>query len=135
MDEFWMQEALLLAEQAASLGEVPIGAVVVHDNQIVGRGYNRREIDQDPIAHAEIRAIQEASKILGRWRLTHCTLYVTLEPCLMCLGAIHNARLDRVVCGASETKGRVNHEARWTSGVLAERSAELLKSFFSQRRT
>ncbi|MBH1988784.1 MAG: nucleoside deaminase [Myxococcaceae bacterium] len=130
-----MREALKLAEQASTMGEVPIGAIVVHENQIVGRGYNRREIDHDPTAHAEIRAIQEASRSLNRWRLKACTLYVTLEPCLMCLGAIHHARLDRVVCGASETKGRINHEAQWESGILAQESAQLLKNFFAHLRT
>ena len=132
--EQWMLEALLLAQQAAELGEVPIGAVVVCDGQIVGRGFNRREIDHDPLAHAEILAIREASQNLKRWRLTGCTLYVTLEPCPMCTGALVNARLDKVVYAAKETKGRLNHEFETLSGVLEKESSSLLKAFFKKLR-
>lgn len=133
-DEFWMNQALELASQAAALGEVPIGAVVVFEGQIVGSGYNRREIDRDPLAHAELLAIQEASKKLDRWRLTGCTLYVTLEPCTMCMGAVVNARLDRLVIGAQETKGRQNHFAKIDTGVLETECSEVLKAFFEQLR-
>jgi tRNA(adenine34) deaminase len=133
-DTQYMQEALLLAQKAAELGEVPIGAVVVHDGQIVGRGYNRREIDLNPLAHAEILAIEEASKNLKRWRLTGCTLYVTLEPCPMCMGALVNARIDRLVYGTTDIKSRLNHQFDTTAGVLAEESSKLLKAFFKKLR-
>ena len=134
IEKQWMAEALKLAQQAAQIGEVPIGAVVVFENQIVGRGYNRREIDYSPVAHAEILAIQEASKNLGRWRLTGCTLYATLEPCPMCMGALINARIDRLVYAAPETKGRLNHEFEIISGVLEKESSGLLKAFFQKLR-
>src|SRR3989338_8096260 len=110
IEEQWMREALELAKEAAQLGEVPIGAVVVCNDQIVGRGYNRREIDHDPLAHAEVLAIHEASKNLKRWRLTGCTLYVTLEPCPMCMGALVNSRVDRLVYGTTDIKSRLNHQ-------------------------
>ena len=134
IEKQWMTEALKLAQQAEQIGEVPIGAVVVFENQIVGRGSNRREIDHNPIAHAEILAIQEASKNLGRWRLTGCTLYATLEPCPMCMGALINARIDRLVYAAPETKGRLNHEFEIISGVLEKESSGLLKAFFQKLR-
>ena|SRR3989338_4911552 len=134
IEKQWMAEALKLAQQAEQIGEVPIGAVVVFENQIVGRGSNRREIDHNPIAHAEILAIQEASKNLGRWRLTGCTLYATLEPCPMCMGALINARIDRLVYAAPETKGRLNHEFEIISGVLEKESSGLLKAFFQKLR-
>jgi len=140
----YMKKALEQAAQAMTLGEVPIGAVVVCDGQIVGSGYNRREIDNDPLAHAELMAIKKASQNLGRWRLTGCTLYVTLEPCVMCAGALVNARLDEVVFGAYDPKGgavmslmeianddRLNHRLKVTGGVLGEEAAALLKHFFS----
>lgn len=129
-----MREALKLACKASEMGEVPIGAVVVFEDRIVGSGYNRREIDHSPLAHAEILAIQEASQNLKRWRLTGCTLYVSLEPCPMCMGAVVNSRLDRVIYAASETKGRLNHVAKIDSGVLEHESSELLKSFFENLR-
>ena len=134
IEEQWMREALKLAEQAAKIGEVPIGAVVVHEGQIVGRGYNRREIDHDPLAHAEILAIHEASKNLKRWRLTGCALYVTLEPCPMCMGALVNARVDRLVYGTTDVKSRVNHNVPMTGGVLANESGSLLRTFFQKLR-
>ncbi|MEI6790587.1 MAG: nucleoside deaminase [Myxococcaceae bacterium] len=134
IEEQWMAEALKLAHQAAQIGEVPIGAVVVCDGQIVGRGFNRREIDHNPLAHAEIIALQEASQTLGRWRLSGCTLYVTLEPCPMCAGALVNARVDRLVYAAKETKGRLNHEFETLSGILEAESAEILRSFFQKLR-
>jgi tRNA(adenine34) deaminase len=135
IDEQWMKEALQLAKQAADLGEVPIGAVVVCDDKIVGRGFNRRESAHDPIAHAEILAIQEASQNLKRWRLTGCTLYVTLEPCPMCAGALVNARVDRLVYGTTDVKSRLNHEFETCGGVLAEESGGLLKAFFRNLRS
>lgn len=142
-----MKEALALAEKAMSLGEAPIGAVVVNEGQIVGKGYNRREIDHDPLGHAELMAIKEASQNLGRWRLNGCTLYVTLEPCVMCAGALVNARLDEVVFGAYDPKAgavmslmeitddpQLNHRLKAAGGVLGEEAALLLKTFFARLR-
>ena len=146
-DERFMQLALEEARQAAEEGEVPIGAVVVCGGEVVARAHNRRETDADPSAHAEFSAMLEASRALGRWRLTGCTVYVTLEPCLMCAGLMVNARIDRCVYGASDPKGgalgtlydvsadpRLNHAFAVTPGVLADESAELLRSFFRSRR-
>ncbi len=146
-DERFMQLALEEARQAAEEGEVPIGAVVVCGGEVVARAHNRRETDADPSAHAEFSAMLEASRALGRWRLTGCTVYVTLEPCLMCAGLMVNARIDRCVFGASDPKGgalgtlydvsadpRLNHAFAVTPGVLADESAELLRSFFRSRR-
>ncbi|MBL4818301.1 MAG: tRNA adenosine(34) deaminase TadA [Deltaproteobacteria bacterium] len=146
-DQQWMKKALQLAQEAAQIGEVPVGAVVVFEDQIVGSGFNRREIDHDPLAHAELLAIQEASRNLGRWRLTGCTLYVTLEPCTMCAGALVNARLDRLVYGAKDPKAggigslyeiasdpRLNHRLDITSGVLENECSKILKSFFGKLR-
>ena len=146
-DETYMQIALAEARLAASEGEVPIGAVVVHDGQVIARAHNRRETDADPSAHAEFSAMLEASRVLGRWRLTGCTVYVTLEPCLMCAGLMVNARIDRCVYGASDPKGgalgtlfdvssdpRLNHEFAVSAGVCADEAAELLRSFFRSRR-
>ena len=142
-----MQIALEEARLAASEGEVPIGAVVVHDGQVIARAHNRRETDADPSAHAEFSAMLEASRVLGRWRLTGCTVYVTLEPCLMCAGLMVNARIDRCVYGASDPKGgalgtlfdvssdpRLNHEFAVSAGVCADEAAELLRLFFRSRR-
>lgn len=141
-----MSYALELAEQAALLGEVPVGALLVREDRILGTGYNRREIDGDSLAHAELLAIQQASKRLGGWRLEHTTLYVTLEPCPMCGGAIINARIPRVVFGAWDPKagcfGSVsdftqlpfNHKPEITSGVLEEQAANQLKAFFRNLR-
>ena len=146
-DETYMRMALEEAELAAAEGEVPIGAVVVCDGEVVARAHNRRENDLDPSAHAEFRAMVEASRALGRWRLTGCTVYVTLEPCLMCAGLMVNGRIDRCVYGAADPKGgalgtlfdvshdpRLNHEFAVTSGVLANEAAEQLRSFFRARR-
>ena len=146
-DERFMQLALEEARRAAEEGEVPIGAVVVCGGEVVARAHNRRETDADPSAHAEFSAMLEASRALGRWRLTGCTVYVTLEPCLMCAGLLVNARIDRCVYGASDPKGgalgtlydvsadpRLNHAFAVTPGVLADESAELLRSFFRSRR-
>ena len=146
-DERWMREAIRLAREAERIGEVPIGAVVVRNGQAIGRGYNRRETDKDPTAHAEMIAIREASEALGAWRLLGCTLYVTLEPCPMCAGAILQARGERVVYGAPDPKAgcvgtlmdllqdpRFNHRAAWQSGLLQEECAELLTGFFRRLR-
>lgn len=142
-DAEWMHAALAEAQRAGESGEVPVGAVVVHRERIIGRGHNRCEALQDATAHAEMLAITAASNQLGTWRLEDCTLYVTLEPCPMCLGACLNSRLDRVVFGAREPKagacGSVvdlhappgfNHALTVTAGVRADESAALLKAFF-----
>lgn len=142
-DEAFMRQALELADQAAALGEVPVGAVAVRDGQVVGRGYNRREIDRDPFSHAELVAMREAAKAVGAWRLSGVTVYVTLEPCAMCAGALVQSRVSRLVFGAVDPKAgavgslydlatdpRHNHRVEVTGGVLAEASSERLKSFF-----
>ena len=147
LDMIFMQQALLEAQKAAELGEVPIGAVVVRNGQIVGRGYNLRETTKDPIAHAELIAIKEASISLGGWRLIGCTLYVTLEPCPMCAGAIVQSRIERVVFGCSDPKAgcagtlmnlleeqRFNHQAEVSAGVLEAECSSILKDFFRELR-
>jgi tRNA(adenine34) deaminase len=146
MDNTYMCEALALAKEAAAEGEVPVGCVIVRGDIIVGRGRNRRETDKNALAHAEIEAINDACKNLGGWRLWDCTLYVTLEPCAMCAGAILNARIKRVVYGASDKKfGAVrsvcslfsmdfNHHPEVESAVLEEESAQLLQAFFQNLR-
>ena len=146
-DERYMRLALEEARAADDEGEVPIGAVVVCDGRVVARAHNRRETDADPSAHAEFAAMVAASRALGRWRLTGCTVYVTLEPCLMCAGLMVNARIDRCVFGASDPKGgalgtlydvshdpRLNHAFEVTPGVLADDAAGLLRTFFRARR-
>lgn len=149
-DVGFMRRALALADEAAAAGEVPVGAVVVVDasGAVVGAGRNRREEDNDPTAHAEILALRQASQALSRWRLSGCTLYVTLEPCFMCAGALVNARVDRVVFGAKDPKAgavgslddvcsdpRLNHRLVVEHGVLADECGECLKRFFKARRT
>jgi tRNA(adenine34) deaminase len=147
MDEIFMAEALAEARLAAAEGEVPVGAVVVLDGRVVGRGRNARERLHDPTAHAEMLALQEAARSLGRWRLTGATVYATLEPCPMCAGALVNARVDRLVYGVADPKAgavdtlfdvvrhpRLNHRVEVTSGVLAGECGELLKEFFRGRR-
>ena len=146
MDEQFMDEAIILAKEAAAEGEVPVGCVIVKDGQIVGRGRNRRETDRSALAHAEIEAISEACRTLGGWRLWECTLYVTLEPCPMCAGAIVNARIPRVVFGASDDKcgavGSVcnlfsmefNHHPTVEKGIREEECVGLLKEFFKNLR-
>ena len=149
MDDFdYMRRAIALAEEAAAAGEIPVGAVVVcrETGEILGEGRNRREADQSPTAHAEILAIEQAAKKRGTWRLDGCMLYVTLEPCPMCAGAIVNARLDRVIFGAyNADSGAVvsadrlfdhpyGHKPRVTEGLLEYPCTELLQSFFSQLR-
>ena len=137
-----MREAICLAQKAKKKGEVPIGAVVVYRGKIVGRGYNLRTRKQMATAHAEIRAIEQACRKLKSWRLPDTELYVTLEPCPMCMGAALNARIDRIYFGAYEQKGRsltkelasanlLNHTVEVTGGVLEEECAEVLSSFFS----
>ena len=146
-DEKYMRMALEEADLAAVEGEVPIGAVVICDGEVVARAHNRRETDLDPSAHAEFSAMVAASQALGRWRLTGCTVYVTLEPCLMCAGLMVNARIDRCVYGAADPKGgalgtlfdvshdsRLNHEFEVTAGVLADDAADQLRQFFRARR-
>ena len=147
MDETWMAEALAEARLAAAEGEVPIGAVVVCEGRIVGRGRNARERLHDPTAHAEMLALQEAARTLGRWRLTGASIYATLEPCPMCAGALVNARIDRLVYAVPDPKAgaagtlfdvprdpRLNHRVEVSIGVLAEECSELLKEFFRERR-
>ncbi len=146
-DAQFMEQALALAAEAASLGEVPVGAVAVKDGQVIGRGYNRREIDHNPFAHAELLALAEASRSLGVWRLTGVTLYVTLEPCAMCAGAMVQGRVTRLVFGAMDPKAgavgslynlaqepRHNHRVQVQGGVLAERCGSILKEFFRSLR-
>ena len=146
-DARWMTEALGLARTAAERGEVPVGAVAVCDGRVVGRGANAREGARDPTAHAELLAIQEAARTLGRWRLTGVTVYVTLEPCAMCAGAMVLARIDRLVYGAGDPKAgaagslldltadpRLNHRFPVERGVLADEAGELLRAFFKARR-
>ncbi len=146
-DELFMREALLLARQAQTLGEVPVGALVVKDGLVIGRGCNAPISCHDPSAHAEMRALRAAAQYLGNYRLPGCELFVTLEPCLMCAGAIMHARIARVVYGAPDHKtgacgsvldafaeARLNHHAEVKGGVLAEECGLMLSHFFALRR-
>ena len=146
-DERMMRLALEEARAAGAEGDVPVGAVVVRGDEVVGRASNAREREQDPTAHAEILTLRQAARAIGNWHLEGCTLYVTLEPCAMCAGAIVLARVDRLVLGASDPKagfagslgdivrdGRLNHEVEVTVGVLAEECGEVLRAFFAERR-
>jgi tRNA(adenine34) deaminase len=146
-DPHFMSQALALADEAAKRGEVPVGAVVVKDGAIIGRGFNRPITTADPTAHAEIVALREAAAALGNYRLTGCELYVTLEPCAMCVGAMVHARLARIVYGASDPKtgacgsivdlpglATFNHHGTFVGGVLAEECGSVLKRFFAERR-
>lgn len=146
-DEYWMARALEMAEKAKYLGEIPVGAVIVQGDQLVSEAFNEKEQNFDSTAHAEVLVIQRASKELGRWRLSGCTMYVTLEPCLMCLGAIISARVDRLVYGALDKKAgavestyklsettHFNHYPKLTSGVLGEKSGIIIKEFFHDLR-
>jgi len=146
-DDRLMDAALDEARRAIGHGDVPIGAVVVHDGIVIGKGHNARELDQDPTAHAELIALREAAKTLGRWRLTDCALYVTLEPCAMCAGAAVLARVDLVVLAAWDPKaGAVrsvaelldepafNHRPKWRAGAGREEAEALLSGFFADRR-
>ncbi len=147
INQQFMLEAISLAKQAASEGEVPVGAIVVKDGEIIGRGYNTPIGKHDPSAHAEIQALRDAAQKLGNYRLVGCTLYVTLEPCVMCSGAIQHARIARLVYGANDPKtgacgsvvnlmaeDKLNHHCEVTSGVLADACGEILSAFFKQRR-
>ena len=145
--ERFMREALGLAGEAAKAGEVPVGAVVVQDGEIIGRGYNRPITSKDPTAHAEIVALREAAQALGNYRLPGCELYVTLEPCAMCVGAMVHARIARIVYGTADPKtgacgsivdlpalATFNHHGSFEGGLLAEECGALLKRFFAERR-
>ena len=146
-DELWMEEALRCAQRALEAGEVPVGAVVVCNDRIVGRGWNRNITGSDPTAHAEVIALREAGAVVGNHRLEDCELFVTIEPCAMCAGAMVHARVQRLVYGADDPKAgavhsvmqvlnhpQLNHQIEVRSGVLAGRSAEVLQSFFRNRR-
>ena len=143
-DDKYMREAIRQAKKAMQLGEVPIGCVIVFEDRMIGRGYNRRNTDKSTLAHAEITAIRKASKVIGDWRLEECTLYVTLEPCQMCAGAIVQARIPRVVMGCMNPKAgcagsilnilqmeEFNHQVDVTRGVREEECSRILKSFFT----
>jgi len=147
LDEIFMRQALRQARMAGEAGEVPVGAVIVHNNQVIARGCNQRETLHDPTAHAEMIAITAAADHLRSWRLTGCSLYVTLEPCLMCSGAIYLGRIDRLIFGAEDPKAgacgslydiprdaRLNHRASVTGGVLAVEAGQLLREFFQSLR-
>ena len=147
IQEKYMKEALKQAKKAYALGEVPIGCVIVHEGKIIGRGYNRRNTDKNTLAHAEITAINKASKYIGDWRLEECTLYVTLEPCQMCAGAIVQARIPEVVMGCMNPKAgcagsilnildmpQFNHQVEVTRGILEQECSDMLKLFFTQLR-
>jgi tRNA(adenine34) deaminase len=146
-DELWMEEALREAQRALALGEVPVGAIVVYENRVVGRGCNRPLSAHDPTAHGEILSLREAGQTIGNYRLLDCDLYVTVEPCAMCAGAITHARIRRLIYGAEDPKAgavhsmlqvlnhpKLNHKVEVTSGVLAARCMDLLQSFFRDRR-
>lgn len=146
MDKVFMSEALRLAELAAQQGEIPVGAVVVRDGEIIGRGYNQRETKKSAVSHAEIIAIEEACRTVGDWRLTGCALYVTLEPCPMCSGAIVNSRIDRVIFGATDRMAGCcgslinfnsypfNHSFEIENGICEDQCQKILKDFFEKRR-
>ncbi len=147
IQEKYMKEALKQAKKAYVLGEVPIGCVIVHEGKIIGRGYNRRNTDKNTLAHAEITAINKASKVIGDWRLEECTLYVTLEPCQMCAGAIVQARIPEVVMGCMNPKAgcagsilnilempEFNHQVSVSRGILEQECSDMLKLFFTELR-
>lgn len=147
IQEKYMKEALKQAKKAYALGEVPIGCIIVHEGKIIGRGYNRRNTDKNTLSHAEITAIRKASKVIGDWRLEECTLYVTLEPCQMCAGAIVQARIPEVVMGCMNPKAgcagsilnilempEFNHQVTVTRGILEAECSEMIKTFFVELR-
>ncbi len=147
MEEKFMREAIKQAKKAASIGETPIGAVIVHDGEIIARGYNRRETKKNALLHAEITAIDRACRKLGGWRLPDCDMYVTLEPCPMCAGAIINARIDNVYFGAFDKKsgcaasvtnlfenGMFNHNVNAVGGIMEDDCVKLLQDFFKELR-
>lgn len=146
-NEYYMAQALRLASKAEAIDEVPVGALVVHKGNIIGRGYNRRQTKQNPLEHAEIMAIQQASRKLKSWRLEDCDLYVTLEPCPMCAGAIIQSRIANVYFGASDPKGGAvhsvtslfdlpqwNHHPNWQSGIMEQECSDILIQFFRNKR-
>lgn len=146
-DEYWMQQALLLAEQAAKSNEVPVGAIVVRDEQIIGQGFNQPIGLHDPTAHAEIQALRDAAKNMGNYRLVDSTMYVTIEPCSMCAGAIVHSRISRLVFGATEPKAgavisqtqqldgeHLNHKVQYQGGVCESECSTIVSDFFSRRR-
>lgn len=146
-DEKYMRAAFVQAKKASAIGEVPIGCVIVYENKIIARGYNRRTIDKNVLSHAEINAIKKACKIIGDWRLEGCTMYVTLEPCPMCAGAIVQARIPRVVIGCMNQKAgcagsildmlhesRFNHQVETETGVLGDDCSHMMKEFFKELR-
>ncbi len=143
----YMRQALKLAQKAAALGEVPIGCLIVYEGKVIGRGYNRRKTSHSTLAHAEIEAIRKACRVLGDWRLEGCTMYVTLEPCQMCAGAIVQSRIDRVVIGTDNPKAgcagsiidllqmkQFNHQVEKVFGVMQDECREVLQSFFRELR-
>jgi tRNA(adenine34) deaminase len=147
LDKKFMKEAIKQAKKAYALGEVPIGCCIVHDGRVIGRGYNRRNTDKNTLAHAEITAIKRASKVIGDWRLEECTLYVTLEPCQMCAGAIVQARIPRVVMACMNPKAgcagsilnildmpEFNHQVETVRGVMEEECSLMLRTFFKELR-
>lgn len=147
-DEYWMGRALALAAQAGEQGEVPVGALLIRDNMVLGEGFNQPISSHDPTAHAEILALRAAAKSTNNYRLPNSCLYVTIEPCAMCAGAIVHARVERVVFGASEPKAgavcshlalfdqaQLNHLVQWQSGLMADQATELMQQFFSRRRS
>lgn len=147
IDEKYMKEAIRQAKKAYAIGEVPIGCVIVYEDKVIGRGYNRRTIDKNTLSHAELNAIRKASKKMGDWRLEGCTMYVTLEPCQMCSGAIVQSRMSRVVVGCMNPKAgcagsvlnllnmeEFNHQVELTTGVLEEECSQMMKTFFKELR-
>lgn len=147
IEERYMKQAITQAKKAAAIGDVPIGCVIVYEGKVIARGYNRRNKDKTTLAHAELLAIKKASRVLGDWRLEGCTLYVTLEPCQMCAGAIVQARIPKVVAGAMNPKAgcagsvldllhveRFNHQVEFVSGILEEECQNLLSGFFKELR-
>lgn len=147
IDEKYMKEAIRQAKKAYAIGEVPIGCVIVYEEKVIGRGYNRRTIDKNTLSHAELNAIRKASKKMGDWRLEGCTMYVTLEPCQMCSGAIVQSRMSRVVVGCMNPKAgcagsvlnllnmeEFNHQVELTTGVLEEECSQMMKTFFKELR-
>ena len=147
IDEKYMKEAIRQAKKAYAIGEVPIGCVIVYEDKVIGRGYNRRTIDKNTLSHAELNAIRKASKKMGDWRLEGCTMYVTLEPCQMCSGAIVQSRMSRVVVGCMNPKAgcagsilnllqmeEFNHQVDLTTGVLEEECSQMMKTFFKELR-
>lgn len=147
VDEKYMKEAIRQAKKAYAIGEVPIGCVIVYEDKIIGRGYNRRTTDKNTLAHAELIAIRKASKKMGDWRLEGCTMYVTLEPCQMCSGAIVQSRMSRVVVGCMNPKAgcagsilnllqmeEFNHQAELETGVLGDACSQMMKTFFKELR-